>query len=100
MGNSIQTTGYPNGYWLSKKSINSIAAANMYITGCADGILSEGDHKRFKGVDSNENIVKNELVSIVRLYYKENPLNKSKSIVAVVRQVLSDGTLNHGLFSK
>jgi hypothetical protein len=93
MKDDIYTVGYVNGYWLSEYADPSdVDGQNLYITGIADGFVGAGD-ERFCRSSELDGIIRNELVGMVRLYYKEKPLNKSRQIVAVIRQILSDGEL-------
>lgn len=81
------TSGFPNGYWLDEnKDAVSVAFANKYILGVADGLMA--NRPIFKDLSSgydNPDLNRDNIVDAVRSYYKKSPENKFRQIVAVMR---------------
>lgn len=78
----IFTGEFPNGYWLDE---NTDALGNMYILGIADGLYARRHTLDDPLCRDNPNLNRDNVVEIVRQYYKESPENKFRQIAAVIR---------------
>jgi hypothetical protein len=78
----IFTGGIPNGYWLDE---NADALGNMYILGIADGLYARRHKLDDPLCRDNLDLNRDNVVEIVRQYYKKSPENKFRQISAVIR---------------
>jgi len=76
------TGNVPNGYWLDE---SPETVANIYILGVADGLYARRLNLGDPLCRDNPSLNRDNIVEIVRAYYKQKPKNKFRQIVAVIR---------------
>ncbi len=86
MKEDTHTGEVPNGHWLDENSdTHSIAVANSYILGIADGLYARRHNLDDPLCRDNPGLNRGNVVDVVRSYYKQSPENKFRQIVAVIR---------------